>query len=153
VTVDALEGPAPEPAPVRPFIERRFQGMPTQMLPAIVPSVEADGFVGVRAYAITGGRARTTVHLEFETMLQATPSGHFAASSMRFERSQILALAGGQPLSVAELAAHLGLPLGVVRVLAADLLADGHLESFQPSTNVADDVLLITRLIAGVRAL
>ena len=47
----------------------------------------------------------------------------------------------------------LHVPIGVVRVVAGDMLGEGLLESFQPSTNVADDVLLITRLIAGVRNL
>jgi len=57
------------------------------------------------------------------------------------------------PLSVAELSARLHVPIGVVRVVAADLVSEGLLEAFQPSANVADDVLLITRLIAGVRSL
>ena len=57
------------------------------------------------------------------------------------------------PRSVAELSARMHVPIGVVRVVAADLVSEGMLESFQPSANVADDVLLITRLIAGVRSL
>lgn len=140
------DGLPAEPSAVRPFVERRFAAAPAAV-------AEDDTGASVRAYAMTGGRARTTVQLEFETMLQATVPGRTAAPSMRFERSQILAIAASAPVSVAELSARIGVPLGVVRVLAADLLADGYLESFQPSTNVADDVLLITRLIAGVRAL
>jgi len=40
-----------------------------------------------------------------------------------------------------------------VRVVAGDLVVEGMLESFQPNGNVADDVALIQRLIAGVRSL
>ena len=69
------------------------------------------------------------------------------------ERADIIHLARAEPLSVAELSARLQVAIGVVRVVAADLLSEGLLEAFQPSENVADDVLLITRLIAGVRAL
>ncbi len=108
---------------------------------------------GVRAYAMTGGRAHAGGVLEFETMLQATGGGREALTAMKFERAEILRLCYSDPQSVAELSARLQVPIGVVRVVAADLVSEGMLESFQPSTNVADDVLLITRLIAGVRSL
>ncbi len=108
---------------------------------------------GVRAYTMTGGRAHVTGVLEFETMLQATAGGREALTALKFERAEILRLCQAEPSSVAELAALIRVPIGVVRVVAADLVSEGMLESFQPSENVADDVLLITRLIAGVRAL
>lgn len=132
---------------VRPFIEHRR---------AVRPAHEDDGEVtlsGVRAYTMTGGRAHAAIHLEFETMLQTTAAGREALTAMKFERADILTLGRNEPLSVAELSARLRVPIGVVRVVAADLLSEGMLEAFQPSANVADDVLLITRLIAGVRAL
>ena len=133
---------------VRPFLDRgRALGR--------VPEADPDdrSLTGVRAFAITGGRAHAAVHLEFETMLQATPSGVVALDAQRFERAAILRLCSGEPLSVAELSARLLVPIGAVRVVAADLLADALLQSFQPAENVADDVFLLTRLIAGVRAL
>lgn len=71
----------------------------------------------------------------------------------RFERSRILEQCAAEPLSVAELSALLHLPIGVVRVVAADLVAEELLQSHQASEHVADDVQLLTRLIAGVRAL
>ncbi|MGB8860569.1 MAG: DUF742 domain-containing protein [Ilumatobacteraceae bacterium] len=107
---------------------------------------------GVRAYTMTGGRSHAG-GLEFETMLQATGAGREALTAMKFERAVILRLCQTDPLSVAELSARMHVPIGVVRVVAADLVSEGMLESFQPSANVADDVLLITRLIAGVRSL
>ncbi len=116
-------------------------------------SVYATAADGVRAYAMTGGRAHVTGVLEFETMLQATAGGREALTALKFERAEVLRLCQAEPSSVAELAALIRIPIGVVRVVAADLVSEGLLESFQPSENVADDVLLITRLIAGVRSL
>jgi hypothetical protein len=133
---------------VRPFLDRARPLGPT-------PDADPNGQMGagVRAYAMTGGRSRATIHLEFETMLQATAGGRAALTALKFERADILRLCRAETLSVAELSARLGVPIGVVRVVAADLLSEGLLEAFHPSANVADDVLLITRLIAGVRAL
>lgn len=102
---------------------------------------------------MTGGRAHASGVLEFETMLQGTAGGREALTALKFERAEILRLCQTDPLSVAELAARMHIPIGVVRVVAADLMSEGLLESFQPSANVADDVLLIARLIAGVRSL
>ncbi|MCE9623654.1 MAG: DUF742 domain-containing protein [Actinomycetia bacterium] len=133
---------------VRPFLDRK------QPLPPLSPDSDMPGAgSAVRAYAMTGGRAHTSVHLEFETMLQATADGREALTAVRFERADIVRLCQSDPQSVAELSARLHVPIGVVRVVASDLIAEGYLEAFHPSTNVADDVLLITRLIAGVRAL
>ena len=118
-----------------------------------VPQGEEVETAQVRAYAMTRGRAHAVVHLAFETMLQATTAGAVASRSERFERAGILQWCRTEPISVAELSARLRVPIGVVRVVAADLLLECFLESFRQSENVADDVLLITRLIAGVRGL
>jgi Protein of unknown function (DUF742) len=133
---------------VRPFLDR---GRALSLPPTTAD--EGHPHTGVRAYAITRGRAHASVHLEFETMLQATIFGRTGVSAQRFERGDIVRLCDSEPLSVAELSARLHLPIGVVRVVAADLLTEGLLEAFHPTENVADDILLITRLIAGVRAL
>lgn len=136
---------------VRPFLARGRD----LVHPADPGSVDPwdPAIFGVRAYAITRGRSRAVVHLEFETMLQATRAGSTSAASQRFERQAILQRCAGEPLSVAELSALLHVPIGVVRVVAADLVAEGLLQAYQPSEHVADDVFLLTRLIAGVRAL
>lgn len=135
---------------VRPFLERGRSGAPATSSKDEYVDTDA---AQVRAYAMTRGRSQAAVHLAFETMLQATPSGMDPTRHERFERGSILQWCRVEPLSVAELSARLRVPIGVVRVVAADLLLEGHLEAFQASEHVADDVLLITRLIAGVRAL
>lgn len=132
---------------VRPFLDSK------RPLSQLAADDQPDDGGGVRAYAMTGGRAQASTHLEFETMLQTTGDGREALTAVRFERADILRLCETNPQSVAELSALLKIPIGVVRVVASDLLADRFLESFQPSLNVTDDVLLITRLIAGVRSL
>lgn len=133
---------------VRPFLDRK---RPLKPVPADEhPHPPAHG---VRAYAMTGGRAHAAAPLEFETMLQTTAAGREALTAQKFERADILRRCQSEPLSVAELSALMRIPIGVVRVVAADMVSESLLESFQPSTNVADDVLLITRLIAGVRSL
>ena len=146
--MSGAEADDPHAQLVRPFLERK------QPLQPISPDSEIPGSgSAVRAYAMTGGRAHTTIHLEFETMLQATADGREALTAVRFERADIVRQCQNDPQSVAELSARLHLPIGVVRVVASDLLSEGFLAAFHPSSNVADDVLLITRLIAGVRAL
>lgn len=140
--------PEPEVSAVRPFLDRgRHLGRVPEPDP-FDPSLQ-----GVRAYTITSGRSHASIHLEFETMLQATPVGLGSVGMLRFERAEIVRLCIDEPLSVAELSARMRLPIGAVRVVAADLLHEGLLQAFQPSETVADDVLLLTRLIAGVRAL
>lgn len=107
----------------------------------------------VRAYAITRGRSASSVALDFETMLSATPSGIGVVEQLRFERASIVDAVLDEPASVVELSARLGLPLGVVRVVAADMVGESLLEAHRPVGNVADDVDLIRRLIEGIRAL
>ena len=148
-TVGDPGGGAHEPSLVRPFLSR--------LIPATATDRLADSAVpeaaGVRSYAITGGRSAASVPLEFETMLQTTARGAAALASLSFERASITQMCAAEILSVAELSARLRLPIGVVRVVAGDLIAESLLEAFMSNLSVADDVSLIMRLIEGVRAL
>jgi len=85
-----------------------------------------DGQAGplVRPYALTGGRARTTARLDLITYVVALSDGRDVGRYLTPEHRSILA-ATRIPTSVAEIASHLDLALGVVRVLLADLLAEG----------------------------
>jgi hypothetical protein len=72
----------------------------------------------VRPYTVTGGRTRSGHDLlPIEALVRS------ATTSLRMsgEKRRILELTGDQYLSIAELSAHLQLPVGVVRVLVADL--------------------------------
>ena len=135
---------------VRPFLTR---SMPTVDAGPAANDTAGPEAAAVRSYAITSGRARGAVHLEFESMLQVTPRGSDAAASLSFERAAVVQLCKGEILSIAELSARLRVPIGVIRVVASDLIVEGLLEAFLPSLGVAEDVDLISRLIEGVRAL
>jgi hypothetical protein len=141
--------PEIEAALVRPFLSRPQRPTPS------VASTHAGVIepAAVRSYAMTSGRATGSIHLEFEAMLQVTRLGIEGAHSLSFERAAIAHLCRVDILSVAELSARLNLPIGVIRVVASDLIVEGILEAFLPSLAVAEDIDLITRLIEGVRAL
>lgn len=74
----------------------------------------------VRPFIVTEGRTRP-LHkgLRVDTLVQATAAA--LSVPLEFERRRIIELCQN-PLSVAEVAAGLALPLGVVRVLIGDLV-------------------------------
>lgn len=101
----------------------------------------------VRPFMITGGRTRPAqAGLRVETLVQARVE---AGPTLRFEGRQIVHLCR-EPTSVAEVAAAVGVPLGVARILVADLVADGSVTLVQPGTL---SVRLIERIRDRVRAL
>ena len=59
----------------------------------------------------------------------------------------------GRPLAVAEIAAQLGLHIGVARVLVADLAASGYVIVRRPGTTLANDLDTIERVIRGLEAI
>jgi len=77
----------------------------------------------VRPYAVTRGRTRgPTLSLQLITLVVAT--GTITRESRALlgpEHLQILSLCH-YPTSVAELSAHLGLPLSIVKILIGDLV-------------------------------
>ncbi|WP_158888228.1 DUF742 domain-containing protein [Amycolatopsis anabasis] len=75
----------------------------------------------VRPYAVTGGRTRSeTLKLDLITLVVAVPSAAEAAGMDR-EYARIVRLCQ-RPMSVAEVAARIDLPLPVVKVLLSDLI-------------------------------
>lgn len=87
----------------------------------------------VRPYAMTGGRTRPTVaDIDMITVVVATV-GDSGIQGLEPEHRSILTLLRS-PLTVAEVSAHLDLPLTVARVLVGDLVARGHLRSRAPMT-------------------
>lgn len=99
----------------------------------------------VRPYTVTRGRTRAGRHeLALETLVRSRPGGRrppsassgssaaasSAAGAPRIladssEHRRILELVADRLLSVAELSAHLHVPLGVTRVLVGDLVDEG----------------------------
>lgn len=77
----------------------------------------------VRPFMLTGGRTEP-MHdgLRIETQLYAAPAA--LSAPLRFESRRIVELCQA-PRSIADLASALGVPLGVVRVIVADLITEG----------------------------
>lgn len=109
--------------------------------------VEEDGLV--RPFVITGGRARhERVHLRVEALVVA--SGSVAERPLQFEHDRIVRLCA-TPISVAEVAARIGIPLGVAQILVGDLAEAGFIQIHE-ARQVATPALLL-RMIDAVRAL
>lgn len=123
----------------------------------------------VRPFLVTAGRvagAGDTVAgsgppMPVETQVVATafglaalegPAGPAGPAGLVFERHDIVA-AARRPQSLAEIAARLRLHLNVVRVLAEDLRAGGHLSVYVPSADTAQDVSVLRRVIDGLRTI
>ena len=84
------------------------------------PSENDDLGVRIRPYALTGGRTRAGTDLAIEAMVATTAEGTAAQGRLTLERARIVALCV-TPQSLAEISAHLGIHLGVARVLVGDV--------------------------------
>ncbi len=80
----------------------------------------------VRQFALTRGRVTSANDLALDTLVQATALGQRDVGRMAPQQRAIVELAR-TPLSVAEVSAHLGLHLGIARVLVSDLAMSEHL--------------------------
>ena len=108
----------------------------------------------VRPYLLTGGRTVGEVELTLEAQLQITPEGTAALDEINLEREEILRLCRA-PMSVAELAGRLDLPLQVSRVLVGDLITEGLIALQVPVDSLADrpDLTLLERVLDGLQKL
>ncbi|WP_116049846.1 DUF742 domain-containing protein [Amycolatopsis palatopharyngis] len=107
----------------------------------------------VRPYAVTGGRTRSdTLGLELITLVVALPSAAEAAA-MEPEYARIVRLCQ-RPMSVAEVAARVDLPLPVVKVLLSDLIERNHIlfRTAAPSADIPNKHVLHA-VLEGIRKL
>ena len=108
----------------------------------------------VRPYAVTRGRARP-IRGKFDliSLVIATRSALSLEVGLGPEHLAIVGLCQ-RPLSVAEVAAHLDLPLGTIRVLLGDLLERDLVEVREPQQGTAlPDDSVYEAVINGLRAL
>jgi hypothetical protein len=113
-----------------------------------------DGGRVVPAYALTRGRTRSAgPDLPLETLVTATEYGLRRFPGLQSERRMIVELCGG-PMSVAELASYLRIPVGVARVLVSDLASSGYLAVHLPygAGDEGPDAAILERLLDGLRA-
>lgn len=110
----------------------------------------------VRPYALTGGRVRSSIELPLETIVRVTPRAETNSSELASEHRQICGICV-HPSSIAEVSAHLKLPLGVVRVLVGDMVTEGFLETnataMAPDADPRPDLRLLERVLDGLQAL
>jgi hypothetical protein len=156
------ERPVPPAAPARP-------GTPAGGIPATpaasslaargaAPGADeaARGAAGsrlVRPYTLTGGRTRSeAADFPIETLVVTTEDGRQRTATLAHEQRRIAELCG-DPISVAEVAARIGVPLGVARVLVGDLSAEGVVDVHRPSGGDRPDLKLLERVLGGIRAL
>jgi hypothetical protein len=107
----------------------------------------------IRPYAITGGRTRPVTDFPVEALIRRTAHGLSSLPRLAQERRRIVELAAS-PLSIAEVSADLGVHLGVVRVLVADLDAEGMLtvQLGRPAGS-RPDIAMLERVLDGLKAL
>jgi hypothetical protein len=108
----------------------------------------------VRPYTMTGGRARpVTGTLDMLTYVEALYGPDADLIDLQPEHRTILQITR-TAFSVAEIAARLDLPLGVVKVLVGDLLQASLVSTFDSSTAVhPPDEKILQAVIDGLRAL
>ena len=109
----------------------------------------------VRPYTLTAGRTDSRIKLPLEATVEAIESEKPQRWPGNDVRAQICAQCENSP-SVAEIAAHLSLPLGVARVLIGDLASSGHLRvhiTLSDQSTVDERRELIGRTLRGLRAL
>ena len=107
----------------------------------------------VRPYARAGGRTRTRVNLPLEALIMTTPRARFDGVGHPDHRE--IAELCQEIRSVAEVAALVEIPLGLARVLIADMAEMGlvavHDNTSSPTGT--QDLALLERVLSGLRHL
>jgi len=125
------------------------------------PSLPGDGVPAradaasalVRPYAVTGGRTKPRTQLEIEAMVAAA---HYEAQDLSILQPECQAILDlcRDWRSVAEISAVLRMPLGVARILIADMAVEGLVRVHQRDhSQGGPDVKLLERVLSGLRKL
>ncbi|MEW1723729.1 DUF742 domain-containing protein [Streptomyces sp. NPDC093109] len=107
-----------------------------------------------RLYTLTGGRSHSdTDTFDLVTLVVAESD---PTPGMQSEHVTILRMCQS-PMAVVEIAAELGLPGSIVRIMLADLLDTGRISARHPRTAKADDRLpdpdILEQVLVGLRNL
>jgi hypothetical protein len=114
---------------------------------------ESTGSALVRPYAVTGGRTKPRYQLQIEAMVAAS---HYEARDLSVLSPECQAILGfcRDWRSVAEVSAVLRMPLGVARVLIADMAVQGLVRVHQMDhAHGRPDLNLLERVLSGLRKL
>ena len=114
---------------------------------------EDDGDYLVRPYAVTRGRTEPRYQLEIEAMVAAAYYAPRDLTLLSPECQAILELCRDWR-SVAEVSALLQMPLGVARILIADMAVEGLVRVHQlDHAQGRPDLNLLERVLSGLRKL
>ena len=105
----------------------------------------------IRPYAMTGGRTLAETEISLEAQIQATTRASQHLGAYRWEAAKVVELVQS-PMALIEIAARLQIPIGVARVLVADLVNDGAVMLHIPEKSQSFASLL-ERVLDGVRNL
>jgi Protein of unknown function (DUF742) len=117
------------------------------------PGTEREKSSLVRPYAVTGGRTQPRYQLQIEAMVAASSYEARDLSVLSPECQAILGFCRDWR-SVAEISAVLRMPLGVARVLVADMAVEGLVRVHQiDHAHGVPDLNLLERVLSGLRKL
>ncbi|KOT52711.1 hypothetical protein ADK43_29890 [Streptomyces rimosus subsp. rimosus] len=108
----------------------------------------------MRPYVVTRGRATPARRLPPETLLVAADTDRVLPLTASRQERDLLSRCRRATVSLAEAAAHVGLPVSVVSVLVCQLLDDGFLVTrapIEPAELPSPD--LISEVLRGLRNL
>ncbi|GGM03045.1 hypothetical protein GCM10010129_53020 [Streptomyces fumigatiscleroticus] len=104
-----------------------------------------------RLYTLTGGRSRSGPDNPFDLVTLVVAECD-PVPGMQSEHVAILRMTD-RPTAVVEIAAELGLPVSIVRILLADLLAAGRVSARHPRTAAVPDPDILEQVLVGLRNL
>ncbi|GGS77437.1 MULTISPECIES: DUF742 domain-containing protein [Streptomyces] len=104
-----------------------------------------------RLYTLTQGRTRTGPDNPFDLVTLVVAESE-PVTGMQSEHVAILKLTRS-PTSVVEIAAELRLPVGITKVLLADLLAAGRVSARHPHRPAITDPDILEQVLVGLRNL
>ena len=143
----------PPPQQRQPYAPPQPPQQQQQFAPAPTPAVEEESGPTrlVRPYTVTGGRTQPRYKLALEALVSATVYEPRDLSVLAPECQAILQFCMDWR-SVAEISAVLRMPLGVARILVADMSADGLVRIHQRDDSEGrPDMNLLERVLSGLR--
>jgi hypothetical protein len=113
------------------------------------PLLDDDAGPLVRPYTVSNGRTAPTAKLDLLTLVRST--GQLRSSQLEAEHAETLLLCR-DPISVAEVSAHMRLPAMVIKVLLSDLVDCGAVIAHAPDPAVdPTDKSVLEALLNGLQ--
>ena len=113
----------------------------------------------IRPYTMTGGRTGADQpYIALEALICATPTGVLNKHQFRWEAARIIDLSSKET-AIVEIAARLDIPIGVVRVVVADLANRGAVQISEPPSDVPASLegytytTLLQKVLDGIKSL